>query len=47
VVVLLDRKVAAWRSKLAPGTPVQMGQTLATFGPDVPDPSEKISATKT
>jgi phosphatidylserine decarboxylase len=44
VVVLMDRRVAAWRSKLAPGTPVQMGQTLATFGPDVPDPSEKITA---
>ncbi len=44
VVVLLDRRVAAWRSKLAPGTPVQMGQTLATFGPDVPDPEEKVEA---
>jgi phosphatidylserine decarboxylase len=46
VVVLLDRKVAAWRSKLAPGTQVQMGQTLATFGPDVSDPSEKLKATE-
>lgn len=35
VVVLLDRKVAAWRSKLVPGMPVRMGQPLATFGPDV------------
>ncbi len=37
VVVLLERKVAAWRSELKPGARVQMGQTLATFGPDVPD----------
>jgi phosphatidylserine decarboxylase len=46
VVVLLDRRVAAWRSKLAAGTPVQMGQTLATFGPDVPDSADGIEATK-
>lgn len=37
VVVLLDRKVAAWRSNPAAGARVRMGQTLATFGPDVPD----------
>lgn len=46
VVVLLDRRVAAWRSKLVPGTPVQMGQPLATFGPDVPDPDEKPGSTE-
>ena len=38
VVVLLERKVAAWRSKLAVGTEVKMGQTLGTFGPDVDEP---------
>ncbi len=37
VVVLLERQVAAWRSKLAAGTEVLMGQTLGTFGPDVPE----------
>ena len=37
VVVLLERQVAAWRSKLNAGVRVQMGQTLATFGPDVPE----------
>lgn len=46
VVVLFDRKVAAWRSKLAPGTPVLMGQPLATFGPDVPDPGDEEDETK-
>lgn len=33
VVVLLERRVAAWRSKLEPGTRVQMGQALASIGP--------------
>ncbi len=37
VVVLLERRVAAWRSKLTAGARVQMGQTLATFGPEVPE----------
>lgn len=37
VVVLLERRLAAWRSKLIPGARVQMGQTLATFGPDAPE----------
>lgn len=44
VLVLLDRKVAAWRSKLVAGTRVKMGQTLATFGPDVPDPGANDNA---